>query len=130
MIGVICIALLVYGIKVYLKQINSKEPALVIDEKGLLDKIDFQSPGFIEWKDIIGVQSIRRGRHKSIGLLTNNSEKYIESARTEMVRRKLKSNLLWHGTALLIYTVPLKMSQRKALILITEQFNKFGNHNS
>lgn len=70
-----------------LKGIGSKDPVLIVDEQGITDRSTASSPGFIPWKDIKNISSLKTNGVSFISISLNNEEAYMEklSAKNRLI---------------------------------------------
>ncbi len=87
-----------------LKGIGSKDPVLIVDEQGITDRSTASSPGFIPWKDIKNISSLKTNGVSVISVSLNNEEAYMEkiSAKNRLLRLLIKANKMLGYKAVLI----------------------------
>ena len=96
---------------------------LLIDENGITDFSNATYPELIDWKGITGIKKSKNGPIKSIVLLTNKPEKYINQAKKMMYTSMMKV-YKFHGSPLMIVSSRLKISYEELLEIISTEFEK------
>ena len=96
-IGWICI--LFFGtIAIFaLIRLNSTEPVLTIDSKGITDNASIFSANFIPWSDITGAEIVTFIEQKFLGISLRNPQKYLEKANPiKRLFMRMNSSLVGH----------------------------------
>ena len=73
-----------------MKDIFTKKPAFILDDKGISDYTSFAGAGFIPWSDVKSLkETVNSFKQKLILILLNNPNKYIDrtGVRAGNVRR-------------------------------------------
>ena len=99
------------------------KPGLIIDEEGITDISNVSYMGLIEWNDITGIKKVKNGPLKSIILMTDKPEKYINKAK-KVNRRQMQKVHGFHGSPLMLVSSRLKIKHDDMVDLITKEFEK------
>jgi len=115
-------------IAVYLVvKLFDKKPGLIIDADGLIDNSSGTSVGRIEWADITEIKTSNIMSNKSILLMTDQPDKYIEKAKNRIAKRAMISNHKMSKSPLSIPVVALKINHddlKQLLIKHWENYKK------
>ncbi|AUP78607.1 STM3941 family protein [Flavivirga eckloniae] len=99
---------------------------LTIDQNGINDNTNATSIGLIEWRDITGVKTVQVASTKTLMVLTNNPEKYIDRAKNAISKRAMKANSKMYGSPLSIISSSLKIKHNDLEKLIITELQKRG----
>lgn len=113
-------------IAVYLVfKLFDKKPGLIIDEQGIIDNSSGTSVGRIEWADITEIKTFNIMSNKSILLMTDQPEKYIDKAKNRIAKRAMISNHKMSKTPLSIPVVALKINHEDLKKLLMEHWGNY-----
>ena len=106
---------------VFIRNFFTKKMGLIIDKDGITDISNATYPGLIDWNDITGIKKVKNGPIKSIVLLTDKPEKYINKAK-KMSRPAMGKAYRFHGSPILLVSSRLKIKYDDLVDLITNEF--------
>jgi hypothetical protein len=120
------------GNLVLLKMLFRRNPALIIDEKGITDYSTFMSVGLIHWEDIT---AIKGGKLKSTHFITihiKNKKKYIANSKNAWQTYMMKINSKYFRTPIHINSSGLqcKHDELMAIILKAQETYKSNHDNT
>ncbi|MDX1372521.1 MAG: STM3941 family protein [Nitrososphaeraceae archaeon] len=110
-----------------LRRFFDDEVGLRIDETGITDNSSGVSVGLINWEDISGIETYQIHSTKFIVLLTDQPDKYIQKARTGLMKKAMQANKSMCGSPLTINSNSLKIKHAELEELIYDQWDKYGN---
>lgn len=118
-------AVVIWAIVVVIRHSSRKKPSLIIDAKGITDRTNITSVGFIPWSDITSFELVKGSfNHKLIVVKVKNPEIYISAnARLSASRQ---SQLMQFGSPILITATTLEYDPQQLVALLTERFGKKG----
>lgn len=108
---------------VFIRKWMTKGTGLLIDKSGITDFSNATYNGLVEWNDITGIKEMKTGPIKSIVLLTNQPEKYINQAK-KTARPTMSKALKFNGSPILIVSSRLKIKYEDLVDLIKTEFEK------
>ncbi len=123
MLGIANVAISLGLMIPFTRKLFTKKAGLIIDKDGITDNSNGTYTGLIEWNDITGVKTVRNGFLKTVVVLTNKPEKYINKAK-KIVQPAMGKALRLHGSPLLIVSSRLKIKHDDLHKLITGEFEK------
>ena len=105
-------------------QLNSTEPVLTINSKGITDNASVFSANFIPWSDIAGAEIVTFIEQKFLGISLKNPQKYL--AKANPVKRffmRMNSSLVGHIVCIspVTFSVPVE-----ELLAHIEDYLKFA----
>ena len=83
--------------RVWLKKYFFKKPVLIIDDKGITDKIGYGSVGFIPWNNIKKVSSFTSNGHNLV-VFVENIDELIGKFKKKGKKRKVASEFKKNGS--------------------------------
>lgn len=100
-------------------------PAIIINDKGIIDKSNLSSIGLIEWSDITGIRTKKVQSTSFLLIDTSDAEKYIGKAKTNFKRNLLKANNRVYATPLSISTpvLGIKFKDLEKIVLTAYKKN-------
>ena len=81
--------------KLWYKKYTLKKPIFIIDDKGITDKISYNSVGFIPWSNIKKVSAFTSRKHYLVFFLENKDDlinKFKSVAKKKRIARTFKKN--------------------------------------
>ncbi len=108
------------------KRLFEDKIGLKIDENGITDHSSGVSIGFIDWNDIVGIETYKISSTKFVVLLTDKPDKYIAKASNRFVKKAMQSNHRMCGSPLTINANSLKISAQKLEELIIDKWLEWG----
>lgn len=105
------------------KKLLSKKPGLLIDEFGITDYSNATYTELIEWSDITGIKTVKNGPIKSIILMTDKPDKYLDKVK-KTTRYSMSKVQRIHGTPFMLVTSRLNIKYEDMVSLITDEFEK------
>jgi hypothetical protein len=127
-IGIAAAGLSFVLIIVFAKKWFSKKAGLIIDEHGITDISNATYTELVEWKDITGIKKVKNGPIKTIVLMTDKPEKYLDKAK-KMSRPTMQKALRFHGSPIVLASSRLKINYDDLVELLSTEFEK-ANHTS
>lgn len=127
--GLICFISFGLGNLVLLKMLFRKNPALIINEKGITDYSSFISIGLIHWEDII---YIKAGKVKSTQFITihvKNKKKYLSLSKNRFQNYMMKLNSKYYHSPIHINTSALRGKHDELSNTIHKAFDVYKNNN-
>ena len=112
------------------KKLFDNKVGLTIDQNGITDNSNATSIGLVEWKDIKGIEILQIMSTKTLILMTDKPDKYIDRAKNGISRRAMKANHKMHGSPLSIISNSLKIKFEDLESLIRNEFAKRENKNA
>lgn len=106
------------------KSLFDTKPGLILDEYGITDNSSASSIGLIEWKDIEGIETIQIASTKLLIIYTNQPEKYIQRAKSGLIRTVMQTNYKSYGSPISISSTALNIKFRDLEALINKEFEK------
>ena len=91
--GLLCLIFFGGGTLIILKMLFRKNPAMIIDERGITEYTTFMSIGLIHWEDIT---AIKGGKVKSghfVTIYIKNKKKYLALSKNRFQTYMMKLNL-------------------------------------
>jgi hypothetical protein len=121
----IIICLFLFAVFVLFKQIFSKKPALIINEKGLTDYSSISSAGFIPWSDIVEFkESVNSLKQKLLLFIVKNPHKYIDTPGAKMSNARQSYHNLF-GTPVVVAFNNLKYDYNELISILKKAFNNY-----
>ncbi len=111
------------------RKLFSKKPGLIIDENGITDISNATYPELVEWNDITGVKKVKNGPIKSVVVMVDKPEKYINKGK-KVMRPHMSKAFKFHGSPILIAPSRLKIKYDDLVDLITTEFEKMNRATS
>ena len=118
------ITLFIFGFILIAKKIIDDKMGLIINSKGITDNSNGTSIGLVEWKDIVGIRTVKMERHQFIVIDLHDNAKYINYAANNFLKMSIKANIKMYGSPVVITCNSLKIKFSEAEKLIKEEFNK------
>lgn len=123
-IGVSAVGFFGTTFSIFLKQLISQKWGLIIDESGIINQSNALDVGLIEWRDILGFETMQVASTKFILIQTDQPDKYIDRGSNSLIRRSMKANLNMYGTPLSISTNTLKMQHTELEDILEKELHK------
>ncbi len=112
-----------FGMYFFIKKMNDKRPALIINETGIIDNSSGVSSGLILWKDITEIKSEKIFRQKILMILLNNPEDYINRQENIMKRKAMSMNYSRYGSPISISTNAMDCNFDELKNILSERLN-------
>jgi hypothetical protein len=122
-----CLAVCLFCLFGYAKQLFNKEPVLVINEHGILQNWGKYQTGVMEWDDIEWVGLMPYMRSNQICIKLRNPEKYIKNPK-KLARLNKPNSVNKYGHVM----IPTLYFERQVFVVmenIRYYLNKHGNFN-
>lgn len=125
--GILFVIFFGFAATILFIRLFTKNQGLLINEKGIIDNSSFAGLGFIPWKDVKDIKTIKVNSGNFIIVLLNNPSYYINSTTHYLKRRLLKNNFNYYETPILISANSLKINHKKLyeLLLSEMKHHKF-----
>jgi len=107
----------------FARKLFSKKMGLTIDKDGITDISNATYTELIEWNDITGIKKVKNGPIKSIVLLTDKPEKYINRAK-KISRPTMQKAQRFNGSPIMLVSSRLNIKYDDLVDLITKEFEK------
>ncbi len=108
---------------IFIRKWFINKTGLIIDENGITDVSNASYTELIEWNDITGIRRTKNGPIKSIVLLTDKPQKYLDKAK-KTSRYTMQKVLRAHGSPFLLVSSRLKIKYDDLADLISTEFEK------
>ncbi|MGC4103791.1 STM3941 family protein [Ferruginibacter sp.] len=123
------IALGLFCVYIYPKQLFNKKPGLVISEEGIYDNITAAKFGLILWPDIEAIFEtafpLQASTQYFITISLFDPEKYIARQKNTLKRKLLLANAKKYGSPVCISVHELNISHTELLQLLNAAFEKY-----
>ncbi|MGI9651191.1 STM3941 family protein [Chryseobacterium sp. RLHN22] len=103
----------------------NNNPGLIINEKGIIDNTSIFGLGFIPWKDIRDIKTVKINNGNFILVLLKNPSYYINSTTHWLKRKSLKTNFKYHNTPLCMSANFLAINFDELYQLLVNNMKKF-----
>ncbi|MFY1045394.1 STM3941 family protein [Chryseobacterium sp. GP-SGM7] len=110
---------------ILLIRLFNRNPGITINEKGIIDNTSFFGLGFIPWKDIKDIKTVRINNGDFILILLKNPSDYINSTTYWLKRKLLKTNFKYHYTPLCMSVNSLEINFNELHKLLVNNMEKF-----
>lgn len=119
----------VAGSFLFFKRILRNEPAIVLNNHGIIENISMFKFGLIPWNEIAGFQEqvFQAGptaKQKFIAIYLKDAEKYIDQETNTLKKKLIKLNINNYGTPLYLPSNNLKIKQNELLSILQEYLNR------
>lgn len=101
-----------------------KKTAIVISEKGIYDRTNIISVGFIPWEDITGIRTAEIKSNKVLLIDVKNPNKYIKSSKNIIQKTLIKINYQSYKTPISLNAKMLECSFSELERIIIDSFEK------
>lgn len=110
------------------KKLLDKKPGLIIDDKGIHDNSSSISAGFVAWKEINSIKSIKVKYTEFLLIYVDNPKKHINGF-NKIKQIMLSINNRIYGTPISISSIGLKINFKNLEELIAEKFEQYKDSN-
>ncbi|MES2726762.1 MAG: STM3941 family protein [Bacteroidota bacterium] len=122
--GVAAVTFFGIGTLFIARKLFDSKPGLIIDQNGITDNSNAIGIGLIEWQDITRIQRIEIVSTKILILHINKPEKYIERAKSYIVKKAMLTNQKMYGSPISITSNSLKISFEDLETLLKQELKK------
>lgn len=106
------------------RKLFDNKPGLIIDLNGITDNSNAIGIGLIEWKDITAIKTTQIVSTQFLTIHINKPEKYIERAKSLLLKKVMLANLKMYGSPISITSNSLKITFNELENLMLERFEK------
>lgn len=106
------------------RKLIDNKPGLIIDLNGITDNSNAIGIGLIEWKDITAIKTTQVVSTQFLILHTNNPKKYIERAKSLLLKKAMLANHKMYGSPISITSNSLEITFSELETLILERFER------
>ena len=119
--GIAIAGILFFGLSVFIlfKKLISKNVALIISDKGIVDNASAATVGLIPWNDIVEIATTKVMKQEFLTLKVRNPEEYIARQRNVLLRKTMQLNFKNYGSPIQISANNLKSSISEIRNIIT-----------
>jgi hypothetical protein len=119
--GIAIAGILFFGLSVFIlvKKLISKNVALIISDKGIIDNASVATVGLIPWNDIVEIATTKVMKQELLTLKVRNPEEYIARQRNFLLRKTMQMNFKNYGSPIQISANNLKSSISEIRTIIT-----------
>lgn len=121
-IGFLGVLFLSIGIFVLLKMFVRKNPALIIDEKGITDYTTFVSIGLILWEDITAIKGRKVKSDYLITIHVKNKKKYLALSKNRFQTYMMKLNSKYFRSPIHINSSGLQCKHDELMAIILKAY--------
>lgn len=108
----------------FIKQLLSKAPGLVLNAEGFIDNTSGAAAGLVAWDDIAGLRDINIGFSRFIAVLLRDPAKYIARPAKGATRRLFENYLQRYGSPVLLSTTMLQCTPDELKALLAARLPK------
>jgi len=126
--GFVCVIFFGFAAITMLFRLFTKNPGLIINEKGIYDNSSALALGFIPWKDIREVKKITVNQNRFILIVVNNPIDYLNKTTQWLKLRGLKMNFRYYDTPICISANSLQIKFDELYKLLGDNVNQFRNN--
>lgn len=123
--GIASVIFFGFGVVVFIRRLTDKEPALVIDDKGIIDNSTAVAAGLIPWEDITHIYTRQVMNQKFIMIGVSNPETYIGRHTSGFKKRIMRTNLKTYGSPISIAANGLKTDFTSLVATLNERWSGF-----
>lgn len=127
-VGIMCILFFGFGATLFFWEIVNKKPGLIIDSAGIIDLTGIRAR-HIRWENIIGMKSFNLIICKSIVIIINNPNEYIERIKNIILKKIVAIDSKIMGSPISIPTDVLKCKHKELLNILQSELKKRKNMN-
>lgn len=106
-------------------EILNWKSAFVINNEGVIDNSGIESVGFIEWKDITGIEPVEIMSVACLLIETDKPEKYLKKAKNPFVSYFMRRRIKKYGTPIQITSLTLKSKTSELEDIIKTGYEKY-----
>jgi hypothetical protein len=124
-ISVFCVLFFSFACVIFIKRLQSKKPAIIIDETGITNYVNNISGTHIPWTDIRYIVTNRIFNQLFLMILLHNPEAYINKETNPVKRKLLSMNYKQYGSpvSIAVNTIQGDLIQLKQML--QEQLSKY-----
>lgn len=111
-----------FGAVVFIRRLTDKKPALIIDNKGIMDNSTAVAAGLIPWEDITHIYTRQVMNRKFIMIGISNPDTYIDRQSSRFKKRMTRTNLKAYGSPISISANGFKTDFTSLLAILNERW--------
>ncbi|MGD1318843.1 STM3941 family protein [Chryseobacterium sp. 2R14A] len=123
--GILLVVFFGFAEIIFFIRLFNINPGLIINEKGIIDNTSIFGLGFIPWKDIRDIKTVKINNGNFILVLLKNPSYYITSTSHWLKRKSLKTSFKYHNTPLCMSANSLAINFDELYRLLVNNMKKF-----